>query len=83
MEPMAETTGPRVIPLTLPRIILLGACANLTMLSNGFSFNTMSISLDKAARDLGIAEKDLQWTFNALYLAMVRSRSIDSASYHS
>ncbi|KAJ9099816.1 hypothetical protein QFC21_003816 [Naganishia friedmannii] len=68
--PPAETTEIRVSRLTFTKIILLGACANLTMLSSGFSFNAMSISLDMAARDLGIAEKDLQWTFNALYLAM-------------
>ncbi|KAJ9126331.1 hypothetical protein QFC24_002064 [Naganishia onofrii] len=55
-----EATGTQVLRLTLPKIILLGACANLTMLSNGFSFNAMSISLEKAARDLKIAEKDLQ-----------------------
>ncbi|KAJ9118223.1 hypothetical protein QFC22_004130 [Naganishia vaughanmartiniae] len=74
-EPKTETTETQAVQLTFPNIVLLGACANLTMLSSGFSFNAMSISLDQAARDLGIAEKDLQWTFNALYLAMVNLQS--------
>jgi hypothetical protein len=78
--PTTETTENTVIPLSIPRIVLLGVCANLTILSSGFSFNAMSISLDKAARDLGIAEKDLQWTYNALYIGMARDHAPYRAS---
>jgi hypothetical protein len=77
-EPETHSTVNQGIHLTWPKIILLGACTNLAVLSSGFSFNAMSISLDQAARDLKIAEKDLQWTFNALYLAMVRDEFTNS-----
>jgi hypothetical protein len=54
------------------KLVILGICANLTNLIIGFDFNVAAVVFNGLALDLHIAEKDLQWIFNSMTLALVR-----------
>lgn len=67
-----DTNSQAGVPnLSLTRLVLLGACVHLANFSVGFSFNAIAITLDDAAKELEIIDRDLQWYFNSFFLALV------------
>ncbi|KAJ9126373.1 hypothetical protein QFC24_002110 [Naganishia onofrii] len=66
-----DTNSQAGVPnLSLTRLVLLGACVHLANFSVGFSFNAIAITLDDAAKELEIIDRDLQWYFNSFFLAL-------------
>ncbi|KAJ9099834.1 hypothetical protein QFC21_003835 [Naganishia friedmannii] len=65
----AEEAQP-VIHIGILKLVILGVCANLTNLTLGFDSQTAAVVFNGVALDLHIAEKDLQWIFNSLTLAL-------------
>lgn len=64
-------------PLSLNRLLIVGACMTLTSIINGYSVTMTAILLDLLAEDLQLAENNLQWTFNSFLLPMVSHPSLN------
>lgn len=56
------------VPLT--RMLLLSASVTLANLCLGFSFHTVTVTLNQLAEDLNIAEGNLQWASNSHLLTV-------------
>lgn len=58
-------------PLSLGRLVVVGACMTLTSIINGWSVIMTPIMLELLADGLHLAENNLQWTLNSLLLPLV------------
>jgi hypothetical protein len=66
--------------VSLTRMLLLSASVTLANLCLGFSFHTVTVTLNQLAEDLNIAEGNLQWASNSHLLTVVSVFS--SALFH-
>lgn len=61
--------------LSLTKTLLLSASVTLANLFLGFSYHTVTVTLNQLAEDLKIAEGNLQWAANSHLLAVVSAPS--------